>query len=337
MAAADFNTLLSAIEQKHFKPVYLLVGEETYFIDRLVEAIEKNALSDDERQFGIQTFYGADTDAQTVANAASSVSMWTERQIVELREAQQLKNMDAIDNYLRNPQPQTLLVITYKGGAPDRRRNWVKQAAAAGEFFESARVKDNALYGLVRTYVEQNGFSIEPKAAQIVADSIGSDLSRLYGELDKLILAIKDATTAVTPELVEQNIGISKDFNYFELQNALISKDVLRANRIIKYFDQNQKNHAIQQLLPMMARFFTTLMVAHYAPDKSEQGLAKHLGMRDWQVRMNIVPAMRMFNAGKTLKILDYIRQTDARSKGVGGSKTSSGDLMKELVYFILH
>ena len=335
---ADYNSLLTSIQQKQFSPVYLLMGEEGYFIDRLVQAIEENALREEEREFGLQVFYGMDAQLSQVVNAAASFPMWTERSVVELREAQQIKNLGLLDQYLRNPQPATILVITYKGGKPDRRQSWVKQAQAIGEVFESDRVRETALPAMVRSHMEGVGYKIEPKAAQMIADSIGADLSRLYGEMEKLVLALQGGgQDTVTPELVEQHIGISKDFNYFELQNALIAKDVVKANRIIKYFDQNPKNHPIQQLLPMLARFFSTLMVAHYAPDKTESGLAKHLGMRDWQVRMNIIPAMQRFTAAKTLKILDYIRQTDAKSKGVQGSKVPPGDLMRELVFFILH
>lgn len=332
-----YDSILRDIRQKRFKPVYFLAGEEGYFIDKLVDAIEDNALTEEEKGFNLQVFYGIDARMEQVIGAARSYPMGAERSVVELREAQQVKNLDLVATYLRNPLPSTILVITYRNAISSQRQNLVKAVKSSGVVFESVKVKDSALFGYVKGYVEGAGFTIEPKAAMMIGDSIGTDLSRLYGELDKLLLAIRDTATNVTPAIVEKYIGISKDFNYFELQDAIVEKDVFKANLITKYFDRNQKNHPIQQVLPMLFRFFSTLMVAHYSPQKSEQALADYLGVRSWQARTSIIPAMRAYSASKTLKILDYIRQVDARSKGEGGSKVPAGDLMRELIYFILH
>ena len=340
MAAAKkgwtYEDIMRDIAQKQFKPVYLLMGAEGYYIDRIVDAIENTALTEDEKAFNLYTFYGMDTDIGTVINSARSYPMGAQYSVVELREAQQMKNLDELSAYMQNPQPTTILVITYKNGTVDKRKKFVSAISTVGVLYETPKVYENKLPVLVMNYVKEHGYSIDIRSATIVSESIGADLSRLYGELDKLFVAMPKGSQ-LTAEAVEAHIGISKDFNYFQLQDALIAKDVLKANRIIKYFDKNQKAVPIQMLLPSLFRFFSSLMVAHYSADKSDRGLSQVLGMADWQVRNNVLPALKVYNARKVLQILDEIRIADEKSKGMNGSKVPSGDLLKQLVYVILH
>lgn len=341
MAAArpvvSYENLMRDIAHKYFKPVYLLMGEESYYIDRVADAIIQNALTEDERGFNLITFYGLDADLGSVINSAKSYPMGASRSVVFLREAQYLKNLDDLTYYLQHPQLSTILILTYKNGTMDRRKKLVSLIESQGVLFESNKPKENELPRLVSGYVTQHGFSIDQKSAQIISDSIGADLSRLYGELDKLMTSMPENKKNITPQIVQDQIGISKDFNYFELQNALITKDVFKANQIANYFDKNQKQNPLQVLLPMLSRFFASLMVAYYSPDRSERGIANYMGMADWQVRRNIFPAFENYSAVKVLHILDEIRSTDEKLKGMGGTKIPTGDLLKQLIYFILH
>ncbi len=332
-----YEDIMRDISQKRFKPVYLLMGAENYYIDRITEAIVNNALSEEERAFNLITYYGMDADIGSVINSAKSYPMGAGRSVVLLKEAQLLKNLENLAFYLQHPQPTTILVITYKNGVVDRRKKYVSAIQTQGVLFESKKPSESQLYGCITAYVTRHGCSIDKKSASIIADSIGTDLSRLYGELDKLMIALPQNQKAITPQMVEDNIGISKDFNYFELQNALVERNVFKANQIIAYFDKNQKANPLQKLLPMLFSFFSNAMIAYYSPDKSERGLASFLGMKDWQVQRNIIPVIRNYSARKVLQILDEIRETDGKSKGMNGSKVPSGDLFRSLIFFILH
>jgi DNA polymerase-3 subunit delta len=333
----SYESLMRDIAHKQFKPVYLLMGEENYYIDRIAEAIINNALTEEERGFNLITYYGLDAELGSVINSAKSYPMGAEHTVVFLREAQYLKNLDDLTYYFQNLQLSTILLITYKNGTVDRRKKLVSLIESQGALFVSERPKESELPRLVSGYVSKHGFMIDQKSAQIISDSVGSDISRLYGELDKLMTAMPASNKNITPQIVQDQIGISKDFNYFELQNALITKNVFKANQIANYFDKNQKQNPLQVLLPMLSRFFASLMVAYYSPDRSERGIANYLGMADWQVRRNIFPAFQNYSAVKVLHILDEIRATDEKLKGLAGTKIPTGDLLKQLIYFILH
>ncbi len=340
MAASSSNgqtyeAILKDVKAGHLKPVYLLMGVENYYLEKLQEAIIDATLPEEDRDFNMHVFYGNDADINSVVNAAQSFPMGAERSLVIVREAQDLKGLENITYYLQNPQPSTVLLIIYKNGKVDGRKKFVTQIASMGVVFESLKVNDQQLPTLVRNYAREKGREIDEKSVSLIAESIGADLMRLYGEMDKLFLTLPQGI-AVTPELVEKNIGISKDFNFFELQNALVEKNALKAFQIIKYFEMNPKANPIQMTLPMLFNFFSNLMMAFYAPQKTTEGIANYLGQREWQVRKNIYPAMRKYNAKKVLEILQEIKCADEKSKGVGGSKISSGDILKQLIAFIL-
>lgn len=331
-----FEEILKDINAHNFKPVYVLMGDEPYFIDRLLDGIVSNALPEEERDFCLTTLYGADTTANAVINMARSFPMGS-RMVVVVKNANELKDIEELSVYLQNPQPTTVLVLVNKNGNFDRRKKFVSRAAAIGVVFESQRVKESQLGGIIATFFRQNGYTADMKSVSLIADSIGSDLTRLYGEMTKLVNSLTADVRVITPELVEQHIGISKDFNIYEFQNALIAKDSFKAFRIAKYFDENPKQNPIQVVLPSLFRLFSQLMVAYYSPGKDKNSVAQYLGIQPWQVERNIFPAMRNYSAAKVLSILSVIRDTDEKSKGLGGSKVSNGDLLKQLVFFILH
>lgn len=331
-----FEDILKDINARNFKPVYLLMGEEPYFIDRLLDAIVSNALPMEERDFCLTTFYGADTTANAVINTARSFPMGS-RMVVVVKNANELKDIEELSVYLQNPQPTTVLVLVNKNGNFDRRKKFVSRAASIGVVFESQKVKESQLSGIIATFFRQKGYTADVKSVSLIADSIGSDLTRLYGEMTKLVNSLTPEVKVITPELVEQHIGISKDFNIYEFQNALIARDSFKAFQIAKYFDDNPKQNPIQAVLPSLFRLFSQLMIAYYSPGKDKNSVAQYLGIQPWQVERNIFPAMRNYSAAKVLSILSVIRDTDEKSKGFGGSKVANGDLLKQLVFFILH
>lgn len=336
-AAVTYESLIRDVRAGDVKPVYYLMGEESYYIDRVAEFIVDSLLKPEERDFNLLTLFGSETNVDAVINAAKGFPMGAQRLLVLVKEAQGLSNIERLEFYLAHPQPSTVLVVCHKNGTLDRRKKIASLIEKQGVLFESKKLYDSQLPTFVRDYLKRRHLAIEPSAALMMAEYIGSDLNRMAGELDKLCIAVSPTENTVTTALVARNIGISKDFNIFELQDALVQKDVLKANRIANYFDKNQKSNPIQKTLPALFKFFSNLMLAYYSPDKSERGIAAWVGLSDWQVRRSIMPAMAKYSGVKVMKIIGEIRRADARSKGVGNPSTSNGEIMKELLFFILH
>lgn len=332
----SLSDILRAVRAHEFKPIYILMGAEPYYIDLLHDEIVNCAVPEAERDFCMQTFYGADTTANAVINAARCFPMGT-RMLVVVKEAQDLSQVEEIAYYLQNPQPSTVLVLENRNGNFDRRKKFMTLASQVGVVFESPKVKDSDLPPLISAYFRDKSLKIDNKSVSIIADSVGTDLTRLHSALDKLAASLSEGQSIVTPEIVERTIGLSKDFNIFEYLNALTQKDAFKAFQIAKYFDENQKQNPIQMILPSIFRQFSQLMMAYYSPARDKNGIAQYIGLQPWQVERNIMPAMRNYSARKVLAILSAIRDTDEKSKGYGGSKVASGDLLKELTFFILH
>ena len=330
-----YESVMKDVLAKRLKPVYLLMGKENYCIDKLAEAITDATLPEEERDFNMHTFYGGEAEMSSVINAAQSFPMGSEHSLVVLREAQSMEGLEDIALYLKNPQLTTVLLIVYKNGSVDKRKKFVAQIAALGTVFESPEVRDAQLPELIRSYMAAKGVEIENKSVSLIAESVGADLVRLYGELDKLMLAVPKGIT-ITSELVEKNIGISKDFNTFELQNALLEKNAFKAFQIVKYFECNPREHPLERTLPLLFSCFSTIMMAFYAPDKTSNGIANFLKMEEWKVRKNVLPALGNFSASKVLEILKEMRLVDEKSKGVNGTGSGNAGLLKHLVSFIL-
>lgn len=331
------DDILKELRAKQYRPVYYLMGEEPYYIDVISDYIEGHVLTDTEKEFNLTVVYGADVDIATIINAAKRYPMMSEHQVVIVKEAQSVRGMDELVYYLQKPLLSTILVICHKHGVLDRRKKLATEIERTGILFESKKLRDTQLPGFITTYLKRKGVDIEPKATAMLTEFVGADLSRMVGELEKLIITLPKGTTRVTPEQIERNIGISKDYNNFELRSALVEKDVLKANRIIKYFEENPKNNPIQMTLSVLFGFFSNLMVAYYAPEKSEQGVASYLGLKTpWQAR-EYLAAMRRYSGVKTMQIIGEIRNADALSKGVNNSSISNGDILRELIFKILH
>ena len=261
----------------------------------------------------------------------------SERQVVVVKEAQAIRNMEELSYYLQKPLNSTILVLCHKHGVLDRKKKLAAEIEKVGVLFESKKVKDAQLPAFITSYMKRKGVDLDPKATSMLADFVGTDLSRLTGELEKLIITLPKGQTRVTPEQIERNIGISKDYNNFELRSAIVEKDILKANKIIKYFEENPKTNPIQMTLSLLFGFFSNLMLAYYAPEKTEQGIASFIGLKTpWQSR-EYLSAMRRYSGVKTMQIIGEIRYADAKSKGVGNSSLSDGDILRELVFKILH
>ena len=329
--------IVKELKEKKFKPIYYLMGEESYYIDRIADYMAETILTEEEKEFNQIILYASDTDLSTIINAAKRYPMMAEHQLIIVKEAQNLKNLEELSYYLQKPQPSTILVFCHKNGTLDRRKKITLEIEKNGILYESKRIKETQLPAFIVNYLKKKGVEIEPKACELIADSIGSDLNRISSELDKLFLSLTPKQKRVTSELVEKHIGISKDFNNFELKNALIEKDIFKANQIIKYFEENPKNNPIQMSLSLIFNFFSNLMLAYYAPEKSEQGIAAQLGLRaPWQSK-EYLAAMRKYSAMKVMYIISDIRECDARSKGVNNPSTENGELLRELIFKILH
>lgn len=331
-----YDSIIKEVNARQFAPIYYLMGEEPYYIDRLSDYIAANVLTEEERGFNQMVIYGQDTDMGSIVAAAKRYPMMAEHQVIIVKEAQTLKGMDELVYYLQRPQPTTVLVFCHKHGTLDRRKKVAAEIEKVGRLFESKKMKDSALPLFITNYVRAQGTAIDMKAAGMMVESIGADLNRLASELDKLIIAKPKNDEPITPELVEECVGISKDYNVFELKNALIVKDVLKANTIAKYMEDNKKQFAMPMILSALFSFYSNLMMAYYAPDKSDNGIAAYLDLKaPWQAK-EYQTAMRYYNAWKVMYIISDIRKYDALAKGYGANATDKG-LLRELIYHILH
>lgn len=338
-ATVTFDAIMRDLKSGKYAPVYILMGDESYYIDRITDYIAENVLDPDDRDFNQTVVFGADTTAAQVVDMAKGYPvMPATHRVVIVKEAQGLKSLDALERYFEKPLASTLLVIAYKNGTIDRRKKVVGKAEAVGVVFESKKKRDYELPTFIETYLKKNHVAIDPKSAAMIAEHIGADLSRLISELDKVMISLPDDNRRVTPDIVEREIGVSKEFNIFELKIAIIERNVFKANQIVKYFDKNPKAGSLFSCLPLLYTFFQNLMVAFYAPDKNnDNNLAAFLELKSVWALKDYRVGMRNFSAMKTLQILAKIRETDAKSKGLDSLNTSTDDLMRELIFFILH
>ena len=331
------DDILKELRAKQYRPIYYLMGEESYYIDLIADYITDNVLSETEKEFNLTVVYGADVDIATVINAAKRYPMMSEYQVVIVKEAQAIRNMEELSSYLQKPLNSTILVICHKHGTLDKRKKLAAEVEKVGILFESKKIKDSQLPAFINSYMKRKGIDMEPKASAMLADFVGTDLSRLTGELEKLIITLPAGQKRVTPEQIEKNIGISKDYNNFELRSALVEKDILKANKIIKYFEENPKTNPIQMTLSLLFNFYSNLMLSYYSPEKTEQGIASWLGLKSPWAARDYLTAMRRYNGVKTMQIIGEIRYADAKSKGISNASMSDGDILRELVFKILH
>ena len=335
----SFDAIMRDLQARKFVPVYYLMGDEAYYIDKISDYIADNVLQPEERDFNQTVLFGSDVSAAQIADAARRYPMMAEYQVVIVKEAQNLKNCDALEKYCKAPMKSTILVMCHKNGTIDgRKREYIKAIQSVGILFESKKLRDRDLPPFIENYLKKHQVSIDPKSTQLIADSIGADLSRLSSELDKLILSLPEQDRRVTPQVVEDQIGVSKDFNAFELRNAIVNRDVFKANQIIKYFDENPKAGNIYSFLPMLFNYFQNLMIAFYAPKRqSQEGVAEWLELRSPWAAKDYMTGMRNYSGMKVMQIISKIRDIDAKSKGLDNPNTPPGELMRELIFYILH
>lgn len=345
---AKYEEVMLALRKGQYAPAYMLCGEEPYYINKVSDYIETHILDEMAREFDQTILYGKDlvgADVAPVVSAARGFAMMGGYKVIIVKEAQQIKKWEALALYMEHPQPSTILVFCYKYGTPDKRlalfKNWEKYG---GVMMQSDRLRDYQVEKWIRDYVTQkneelrahgDGVQIDERVTKILADSIGTDLTQIVGALQKLIDGRPEGVKVIDAALVERNIGISKDFNIFELQDALIKGDVVKANRITQYF-ATSKDHPMVKELGILYGFFANLMIYHYLPDKSERAVAAALGVSPFFVK-DFAAAARRYSAGKTFAIIGYFRDTDARLKGINNPSAKDEDLWKELIYKILH
>lgn len=337
-SGATYESIMKDLNDRKFKPVYLLMGDESYYIDKISDYIAENAIQPEERDFNQMVLYGLETTPMQVMDAAHALPMMAEFQVIIVREAQLMKGIEQLEKYISKPIPSTILVICYKKEAPKSRKGWIGEAEKNGCFFESKKLRDYQLPSFIVSYLKSKGTDIDQKACMMIADSIGADLSRVVSELDKLLITLPAGTTRIVPEFVEEQIGISKDFNPFELRDAIVKKDVLKANRIVKYFDKNPKAGNLHSIVPQLFSFFQNLMSAYYCPNRmNERELAAWLGLRNEWAARDYSAALRNYSATKTMSIIQKLRTIAAKSNGLDNRSATEGELMQELVFFILH
>lgn len=340
MAKKDsaFEEICKEITSRKFYPVYVLMGEEPYFIDKITDLLLEKVLDESERDFNQVILYGADTDAVSIINAARRYPMMSDYQLVIVREAQLVRDIELLSSYVRKPLMSTILVLNYKYKTLDRRRSLASLVEKVGVLFDSKKIQNYRMPGFITSLMQQRNVAIDPKAAQMLSDFLGNDLNRLNKELDKLgIIMAEKGLKRVTPEIIETNIGVSKEYNNFELIRAIAVKDVLKANRIAQYFEKNPKNNPIQMTLPVLFNYFSNLLICYYTKDRSESGLMSALGLKaSFQVKDYMV-GMRHYSAMKVFKLISEIRMTDAKTKGVENVSANDAALLRELLYRILH
>ena len=334
----SFEQIMAELKKKQYRPIYFLMGEEPYYLDLITDYIAENALSEDEKAFNQVIMYGKDTNIYAVVDAAKRFPMMSQHQVVIVKEAQKLKEIEKMQHYAEKPLKSTILVICYKYGTLDKRFKLYKTLDNSKEaaIFESKKIYDNQMPTWITGYLTERNYSVVPAAASLLTDYLGTDLSKVANELNKLMITLPSNEKNITLEHIETNVGISKDYNVFELRKALGDKDVLKANRIIDYFARNPNANPMVMVVGSLYSYFVTILTYHYLSDKSQSAVASALKVNPFLVK-NFVAAAQKYPAPKIVQIISILREYDLKSKGVGSPSTSNGDLMKEMVFKILH
>lgn len=332
----DYKLILKDLKNKVYHPVYFLTGEEAYYIDLIADYIEEKVLDEAEKDFNQTVLYGKETDITTIVSEAKRYPMMANHNVVIVKEAQHLsREIEKLEPYLDNPTSTTILVFCYKYKKVDGRKSIGKKLKKNAVFLETKKLYDNQVPDWINKFLKEKKYDITPQASLMIAESVGTDLSKIVNELNKLTINIPVGNT-IDPKAVEENIGISKDFNTFELNKALGKKDILKANQIALHFAKNEKEHPLVLTVGMLYTYFTNILKVHYAKEKTQNGLAAVLGVHPFFVQ-DYTAAARNYNIKKAVKIIEYLRDYDLKSKGVNNTSTTNGELLKELIFKILH
>jgi len=327
---------MSDLKNRIFKSVYFLAGEEPYYIDLISDYIEEKVLPEAEKSFNQMILYGDDTNIPSVIDLARRFPMMSSHQVIIIKEAQSLKKIEDLVIYLEKPLNSTILVICYKYKTLDKRTKLFKTLESQGVYFESARVRDYLIPGWIERYLMLKGIKTDPSASAMLTEFLGTDLHKIVNELDKLIITLPEGKPMITTALIEKNIGISKDYNNFELQKAIGEKNIRKSNMIVHYFANNPKDNPLTLTISSLFTYFSKLLTYHYLTDKSKNNVAAALKVNPFFVKEYENSASK-YNVSKTVQIISLLRTYDMRSKGYGDPGTEPGDLLKELVYRILH
>jgi DNA polymerase-3 subunit delta len=332
----EVRQLVTDIKNGKLHPIYFLMGEEPYYIDKISKYIETNVLSEEEKGFNQMVLYGRDVSIEDVVGQAKRYPMMAEHQVVIVKEAQDLsRTIEKLVDYAEQPQPSTILVINYKYKTIDKRKKLYKTLKSKAVIFESKKLYDNQVGDWIRRVLSGQNYTISPKAAQMLAEFLGTDLSKISNELDKLKIILPEGTQ-ITPEHIEQNIGISKDYNNFELQKAVGARDILKANQIIKYFGDNPKDNPMVVTVSLLYSFFSKLLLLHGLHDKSPRSVSSALKINPYFANEYIVAA-RNYPMKQVSAIIATLREFDVKSKGVGANAIGQGDLLKEMMVRIMN
>ncbi|OYQ31879.1 DNA polymerase III subunit delta [Flavobacterium cyanobacteriorum] len=328
--------IVNEIKQGHIKPIYFFMGEEPYFIDKLTEYIEENVLSEEDKGFNQMVLYGKDVTVEEIISNAKRYPMMADRQVVIVKEAQELsRTIEKLEHYAENPQPTTVLVLAYKYKTLDKRKRLIKLIDKNGLVYESRKLYENQVGDWIKRVLAGRQYSIEPKAAAMLVEFLGTDLSRINKELEKLEIILPKGS-AITPAVIEENIGISKDYNVFELRKAIGERDQLKAYKIADYFAQNPKDNPLVMTTGLIFGFFSQLLQYHGLKDRSPSNVAKTLKVNPYFVKDYDI-ALRNYPMKKVSAVVAALRDIDVKSKGVGANSVSQADLLKEMLVKIFN
>ncbi len=335
MPSLSFDDIRKDLKNKVYYPVYFLSGEETFYIDVIADIIEKTVLDEAEKEFNYTQVYGKDTDIPTIISYAKRYPMMANHHVVMVKEAQNLDNIENLASYVENPQKSTLLVILYKYKTIDKRKAFAKTLQKSGVLMECKKLYDNEVPSWINDYVSKKGYSIDPGAVQMLANYLGTDLQKIVNEVGKLFINLPKGSQ-INVKHIEENIGISKDFNVFELQKALAAKNSFKAFQIAKYFEDNPKSNPNVMILSILFGYFSKLLIYHQLQDKSKNNVASALSVSPFFVD-DYAKAANNFPISKLLDVISLLREYDLKSKGVGNVNVEDGQLLKELIYKILN
>ncbi len=332
----DVKRIVADIKKGNISPIYFLMGEEPYYIDAISDYIERNILSEEEKGFNQMILYGRDVSVDDIVSNAKRYPMMAERQVVIVKEAQDLsRTIDKLEGYAKNPQPTTVLVINYKYKKLDKRKTVYKTLKKAGVVFESKKLYDNQVPDWIRRVLSGQNYTITPKASQMLVEFLGTNLSKITNELNKLKIVLPEGTQ-ITPDHIEKNIGISKDYNNFELRKAIGYRDTVKAFKIINYFGENPKDNPMVVTVALLFNFFSQLLHLHGLHDKSPRSVASALKVNPYFVQ-EYIDAAKNFPMRKVSGVIATLREFDVKSKGVNSNAVPQSDLLRELMVRILN
>ena len=339
--AQTADSVLKDLKAGRYAPVYFLQGDEPFFIDKISDYIEKNALSEAEKGFNQMVMYGKDVDVTSILNNARRYPMMSERQVVIVKEAKDIQDINRqeaqtmLESYVKKPLPSTVLVICHKYKTLDGRKSLTKTLDKHAVFVTTKKLYDNQVPDWITQYVTESGFTIDRKAAFMLTEFIGNDLERLSNELDKVVINFQEKIQ-IDAALIQKYVGISKEYNVFELQKALAVRDVVKANRIVQYFEANPKNHPVIPMIAMLFSYYSRLLLIHHSGERSEGGVAKLLKINPFFAKEYLL-ALQNYNLPTVIRNISFLRQADLQSKGIDSGGMTEGQLLKELVFKLLH